>query len=151
MRRAAILVVTVVGGCATTAPSGPGIVSGDASPADAKADVGAPRSDTGADAREASDAGPDADAAISEDAMPDAKSDAGSLDAGDAAASTCSADGECRLFGSYCDGVKLRPCTCLGLRVDDPDPKCDGTVVACFLDPCIGKTATCVLGVCGAK
>lgn len=55
----------------------------------------------------------------------------------------CSTDSDCRLFDNYCDG-----CACNALSATSPDPVCTGSTVACFVQPCMGKTAVCKSGVC---
>jgi hypothetical protein len=52
---------------------------------------------------------------------------------------TCHSAG-CRTFASYCS---TNACTCIAIIKDNPDPVCAGTMVACVVDPCAGKTATC--------
>lgn len=53
----------------------------------------------------------------------------------------CVADADCRLYSSPCKNPK--PCLCLPLRVDDPNPTCIGPMVLCDPDPCDGKAAFC--------
>lgn len=60
----------------------------------------------------------------------------------------CKAASECRLFSSYCSTA---PCACIPLVKGEPSPKCEGTMVACFVDPCASKTAGCTGGTCVAK
>ncbi len=55
----------------------------------------------------------------------------------------CTTDADCRLFDNYCGG-----CACNALASSEPDPKCDGTLVKCFAEPCGGKAAACVNGTC---
>jgi hypothetical protein len=50
----------------------------------------------------------------------------------------CGRPSDCRLFSDYCEG-----CNCRALGVHDADPKCEGTIVTCFADPCMGKQADC--------
>ena len=73
--------------------------------------------------------------------------DTGSADVG-ADGGQCKAATDCRLFSSYCSTA---PCVCIPLRKGDAAPKCTGTMVACFVDPCASKTADCVGGSCVAK
>lgn len=46
----------------------------------------------------------------------------------------------CRAFSSSCS---TSACTCIPLLADEPDPRCDATMVSCLIDPCEGKTAVC--------
>ena len=55
----------------------------------------------------------------------------------------CSQDSDCKLHDYYCDG-----CNCLALRVGAKPPKCNGTIVQCFVAPCLNKHAACVNGDC---
>lgn len=55
----------------------------------------------------------------------------------------CSQDSDCQLHDYYCDG-----CNCLALRVGVKPPKCNGTIVQCFVAPCLNKRAACVNGDC---
>ena len=55
----------------------------------------------------------------------------------------CSQDSECQLHDYYCDG-----CNCLALPVGAKPPKCNGTIVQCFVAPCLNKHAACVNGDC---
>jgi hypothetical protein len=57
--------------------------------------------------------------------------------------SECTSDADCRLFSNYCDG-----CACLALSVGEQDPVCKGSLVACFVDPCVHAEAQCVAGQC---
>lgn len=61
----------------------------------------------------------------------------------DPVAGRCSSDADCRLFDDYCDG-----CACRALSTKSPDPVCTGSTVACFVQPCAGKTAVCSSGMC---
>jgi hypothetical protein len=58
-------------------------------------------------------------------------------------ARTCSAG--CRTYSSYCS---TNPCVCIPLAVGQPDPVCKGTMTVCTVDPCRGKSASCVNGAC---
>jgi len=60
----------------------------------------------------------------------------------------CTSSGECRKFSSYCESAA---CVCLPLAPGAPEPKCEGSMVTCFVDPCEGKTAECVAGACVIK
>jgi len=64
----------------------------------------------------------------------------------DVAAGGCTSAADCKKFSSYCDS-----CKCLPLKSTDPPPKCEGSMVTCFVDPCDGKTADCVGGSCVIK
>lgn len=55
----------------------------------------------------------------------------------------CSQDSDCKLHDYYCDG-----CNCLALPVGVNPPKCNGTIVQCFVAPCLNKRAACVNGDC---
>jgi hypothetical protein len=55
----------------------------------------------------------------------------------------CTSDKECRLFSNYCNG-----CECLALSTSEPNPVCKGTPVACFVDPCLNQSASCIAGQC---
>jgi hypothetical protein len=55
----------------------------------------------------------------------------------------CSQDSDCKLHDYYCDG-----CNCLALPVGAKPPKCSGTIVQCFVAPCLNKHAACVNGDC---
>jgi len=55
----------------------------------------------------------------------------------------CSQDSDCKLHNYYCDG-----CNCLALPVGVNPPKCNGTIVQCFIAPCLNKHAACVNGDC---
>lgn len=55
----------------------------------------------------------------------------------------CSQDSDCQLHDDYCDG-----CNCLALPVGVKPPKCNGTIVQCFVAPCLNKHAACVNGDC---
>ena len=57
--------------------------------------------------------------------------------------STCTSDADCRLYDNYCNG-----CSCEALSLTDPDPVCNGTIVACVVQPCGGQTAVCLNGTC---
>lgn len=60
----------------------------------------------------------------------------------------CEEDADCRLFSFPCDG-----CFCIALRVDEPDPICDGSLVDCLVDPCdpaFNLTAFCNSNACEA-
>jgi hypothetical protein len=58
-------------------------------------------------------------------------------------ASACTTNADCRTFSDYCTG-----CDCRALSTSDPDPKCKGPGVQCFVDPCLNKTAVCEYGRC---
>ena len=58
----------------------------------------------------------------------------------------CSFDNDCRTFSNYCDG-----CSCRALGVSEPDPVCDGTLVQCFVDPCLEFEAYCRGGQCALR
>jgi hypothetical protein len=60
-----------------------------------------------------------------------------------APAARCASDADCRAFSDYCTG-----CDCRALARGEPDPKCSGPGVRCFVDPCRGKTAVCKGGTC---
>lgn len=105
------------------------------------------------------DVGKDAPAA---DAYVDASLDAPTLDASNDAPSDApddvvdagavqGCDAGCKTFSSYCSSKTLKPCTCYALAANQPDPKCNGTVVTCFVDPCIGKKAVCADGGCAVQ
>lgn len=68
--------------------------------------------------------------------------DAGS--SGDAGAA-CRIAADCRLFESFCDSA---PCACIALGSAEPDPRCDGRAVTCFVPPCRGQSVDCVSGRC---
>jgi hypothetical protein len=55
----------------------------------------------------------------------------------------CAQDSDCKLHDYYCDG-----CNCLALPVGAKPPKCNGTIVQCFVAPCLNKHAACVNGDC---
>ena len=55
----------------------------------------------------------------------------------------CSQDSDCKLHDYYCDG-----CNCLALPVGAKPPKCTGTIVQCFVAPCLNKHAACRNGEC---
>jgi len=93
------------------------------------------------------DSGTDTPADSATDSPPDATKDV----AKDTSGAGCTLDTDCRTFSSYCDGTELKPCTCLGLGKSAPDPKCDGSTVTCFVDPCMSKSAWCNAGVCDVK
>ena len=57
----------------------------------------------------------------------------------------CRTDADCRLFSDYCEG-----CNCVALGRGESDPKCDGTIVQCLVDPCLGVEARCEYGSCVA-
>jgi hypothetical protein len=59
---------------------------------------------------------------------------------------SCVTDADCRLFSDYCTG-----CDCRALASNQPDPVCSGGGVACFVDPCFNKVATCQAGSCVAS
>jgi hypothetical protein len=58
------------------------------------------------------------------------------------AGGACAADSECALVEDYCGG-----CNCLGLPHTAEPPAC-ADPVACFANPCEGKTVACVDGTC---
>lgn len=102
--------------------------------ADAALESGA--NDSGADATRA-------DGGASDGGVLDATASDGGFDAG-----ACSGAQDCRLHSSYCSTA---PCQCFPLRATEPDPKCEGTPITCFADPCMGKVATCSSGTCGVQ
>jgi hypothetical protein len=55
---------------------------------------------------------------------------------------------DCRLFPSYC---ATAPCVCLAVSRHDPLPRCTGGMVTCLVDPCRGRTASCVGGSCAVS
>jgi hypothetical protein len=55
----------------------------------------------------------------------------------------CTQDSECTLHDYYCEG-----CNCLALPAGAKPPKCTGTIVQCFVAPCLNKHAACVNGEC---
>jgi hypothetical protein len=55
----------------------------------------------------------------------------------------CASNDDCRVISSYCDG-----CQCLPAHVLDPEPQCLKPLVACFVDPCREKYASCLDGQC---
>lgn len=57
----------------------------------------------------------------------------------------CVTDADCRLFSDYCEG-----CNCVALGHGEPNPKCNGNIVQCFVDPCLNLQAQCVYGSCVA-
>ena len=61
----------------------------------------------------------------------------------DPALVACFADRDCKAVAVYCG-----QCTCEAFSKDVAAPKCSGNVVACFKNPCLGKTAVCVTGTC---
>jgi hypothetical protein len=65
----------------------------------------------------------------------------------DAGAGACRTAADCRLFESYC---ATAPCACLALSSGEPDPRCAGPMVTCFVPPCRGRTVDCVGGRCVA-
>ena len=84
-------------------------------------------------------------------ASPEASAPAASASASASAPASpgsCTSDGDCRLFSSYCAEA---PCACRVLATRDPEPKCLGNAasnVRCFVDPCMGKAAGCQSGAC---
>ena len=62
-----------------------------------------------------------------------------------APAPECKTDADCRLFSDYCEG-----CNCVALGRGEPEPKCTGMIVQCFVDPCLGVEARCEYGSCVA-
>jgi hypothetical protein len=58
----------------------------------------------------------------------------------------CTTDGDCKLEADYCTG-----CDCRALGIKQSVPACPGPGVACFVDPCLNKTARCVNGGCVAQ
>jgi len=60
-------------------------------------------------------------------------------------AAQCATDADCRTFSSYC---QESPCACQAIGKGDADPKCSGTPVSCFVNPCARKTAACQSGKC---
>lgn len=59
------------------------------------------------------------------------------------AVTQCVCDDDCRAVSNYCEG-----CQCLPMGAVDLDPACHGQIVACFLDPCRQKHASCLNGGC---
>ena len=57
----------------------------------------------------------------------------------------CVQDSDCRLFSDYCEG-----CNCVALGIGEPDPKCNGNIVQCLVDPCRNLQARCEHGSCVA-
>ena len=55
----------------------------------------------------------------------------------------CTQDSDCKLVDYYCDG-----CNCLALPTKTKPPKCNGTIVQCFVAPCLNKHAACTNGEC---
>jgi hypothetical protein len=55
----------------------------------------------------------------------------------------CTTDADCRLVSDYCDG-----CACRALAASEQPPKCQGTTVQCFVDPCQRHRAACQSGAC---
>lgn len=70
------------------------------------------------------------------------------VDAGTDGGSECKVDGDCKLFPSTCDGIKLKLCVCYPLLKNQADPVCDGLDSTCLVDPCMDKTARCIMGTC---
>lgn len=56
---------------------------------------------------------------------------------------TCASNADCAAYSDYCDG-----CRCRAVSQSAPAPMCLGTIVNCFADPCLTKTAACVSGRC---
>jgi hypothetical protein len=69
--------------------------------------------------------------------------DGGGADGG--AGASCSKDGDCRAYSSYCNA---RPCQCIPLGADEVDPPCLTGYTVCIVDPCRDKTAFCDHGAC---
>jgi hypothetical protein len=62
------------------------------------------------------------------------------------APATCSSDGDCSKFSSYCGDL---PCACVPYLTSGGAPKCNQpSSVKCFVDPCLKKTAACQDGKC---
>jgi hypothetical protein len=55
----------------------------------------------------------------------------------------CRSDADCRPVSNDCDG-----CKCLPLGPGDVAPRCAQRPVQCFVDPCWGKSAVCLRGIC---
>jgi hypothetical protein len=55
----------------------------------------------------------------------------------------CDDDSDCRLEADYCGG-----CNCTALAADEKLPVCKGEPVACFVSPCLHKSAECLAGQC---
>jgi hypothetical protein len=90
-----------------------------------------------ADAEGASSDGPPGDGGgPAGDGPSDARQD--STRAGDAGGPPCTVASDCRTFSDYCGG-----CTCEALAASQPDPACDGGIVACLVDPCQGHSTVC--------
>lgn len=62
----------------------------------------------------------------------------------DASVGPCVTDNDCTTFSSYC---RTDPCKCFGQR-RGTSMTCNGGIVSCFRDPCIGEVAVCVAGQC---
>jgi hypothetical protein len=62
------------------------------------------------------------------------------------ASTTCTNDGDCSTFSSYCGDL---PCACLPYLTTGGAPKCNQpNAVKCFVDPCQRKAAACQEGKC---
>ncbi len=61
------------------------------------------------------------------------------------AGAACRTAADCRMFESYCS---TDPCSCIALSSAEPDPRCDGRAVTCFVPPCRGQSVDCVAGRC---
>ena len=62
------------------------------------------------------------------------------------AGGTCTTDADCTLMDDYCDG-----CNCLALGPGQTLPACQGTIVNCFAQPCMNRTAVCLSGKCSVQ
>jgi hypothetical protein len=86
------------------------------------------------------------DGAIDDTAASDTATTEGAVDvepeaAADTAPTKCTTDDDCRTYSVQCDGK----CECLALSSTETDPICTKPI-ACFVDPCRGKTARCGAG-----
>jgi eight-cysteine-cluster-containing protein len=75
-----------------------------------------------------------------------ATGEAGTGGTGGTAGSGCDIDDDCVLYSNYCDG-----CTCEALLKNEREPVCTGTLVTCFVDPCLNHIAACVNGACVSR
>ena len=118
----------------TAAPKDTGTASDTASKPDTatapdtnKPDTAAPEEDTSTPAEDT--------ATPAEDVKPDGSTQ-------------CVLASDCRKYSSYCS---TDPCVCIPLTTSAPAPKCSGSMVTCFIDPCASKTVDCVAGRCVIK
>jgi hypothetical protein len=126
MRKYTLALLSLLVGCASETTSADDASMDAASSDVASMDRSAPMDAAGEAAMEAG--------------MMDAGMEAAALDGGSDASIQCSTAGDCRLFSSYCSTA---PCMCFALKKGDPDPMCMGSMVTCFIDPCMKKTAAC--------